>query len=270
MIQLNTKTNPTHGIPRLLLQKIRLIGAFIALFAVGASAQQSPGGISKPPAMVNGIAYKLYSSYDANLADDIQGTLKSTGYVNSLTDPDDLVGYEIFDNFSMRFNTNLSITAAGTYQFQLLNTDDQGYLILDGTPIITNAGVGTFASLPILLTAGMHTLELRYSESTGLNTIRLQWKGTLPGLDAPTAYADIADTKYFITPTLTAWYKADAGITGTNAANATAWADQSSNANNLAMRAANNPTYFNSTPTELVNFNPSITFTDDQMQGAED
>ena len=178
-----------------------------------ANCPKYPGGVNTSAGMVNGIAYTLYSGYDAVLSDDIQGTIKSTGYVNNLTDPDDGVLGEIGDGFSMKFNTNLSITTAGTYQFQLAATDDQAYLILDGTPIITNAGAGTFQSANIALTVGMHVLELRFSENGGAETVNLQWRGTTAGLDVGTTFANIADNKYFISPKLSAWFKADAEVT---------------------------------------------------------
>ena len=83
--------------------------------------------------------------------------------------PDPLV---VADNFSARWTGNLNITTAGTYTFKLVS-DDQGYLTIDGQNILNDNGTGY--SLPINLSAGLHTIRLEMYEGGGNATAQLSW-----------------------------------------------------------------------------------------------
>jgi hypothetical protein len=234
-------------------------------------AAGGPGGVITNAASQNGVKYDLYSTTDVNLSDGVQGTLKQSGYTNTLTNPDDDMANEIVDNFSLVLNTNLSINNAGIYQFQLGANDDSSYVYIDGN-FLFKAGVATVASPTISLTAGMHSIQVLYHEINGTNTINLQWRGTTAGLDTSTSYVGIADYKLFLptSASITAWYRADKGTDYVSeAGNTTTMEDQTANGNDVSL-IVGNPLYYKTTAAQLINYNPAITFTDDQLQSADD
>ena len=76
------------------------------------------------------------------------------------------------DNFSVRWTGNLNVTTAGSYTFKM-SGDDQAYLTIDGQNILNINGTGT--SLPLTLSAGLHTIRLEMYEGGGNATTTLQW-----------------------------------------------------------------------------------------------
>ncbi|MCC6372295.1 MAG: T9SS type A sorting domain-containing protein [Bacteroidia bacterium] len=249
------------------LSSHRYFKLLFLLLANTALFGQSPGGVAAPGSMVSGVNYSLYSGGDAVLSDGIQTTFMHTGYINDFFRHDSYVKDEIGSNFSMRLTSTLTLVNAGTYQFQFLNTDDNAYLLLDGNAIITTPGLGTFTSAVQNLSAGNHSLEVRYSDVGGVTNLELKWRGTVGGLDVGTTFVNIANNKLFTTPLMSAWYKANSGIGGAEGSSPGTWSDNSSNANNLTLISGNNPLYYATTAAQLINFNPSVDFTNDEYAG---
>lgn len=239
-------------------------------FTFATQSAPTPGGVSAPTAgLVNGVQFVRYEGYDGNLADGITGTIVQRGYVNTLNNPDDYFLNDDADTFSLEFNTQLSITTAGVYEFQLPTLDDAGYLAIDGVQKISTVG-GSPTSGSVTLSAGMHTIVARLSENGGGETLALYWRGTTTGLDVGTTFVAVPDNKLFTTIAgPSSWHRADAGITQTDGQNLTSWADSSDNANNLTNVAGDTPVYYTTNSSQLANYNPTVVFADDQMEGAD-
>jgi MSHA biogenesis protein MshQ len=64
----------------------------------------------------------------------------------------------------------------GTYTFRT-TSDDGVALLIDGTPVLSNwtDHAATNNDVPVALTAGSHTIDVRYYENGGVATARLSW-----------------------------------------------------------------------------------------------
>jgi hypothetical protein len=84
------------------------------------------------------------------------------------------------DNFGLWFGASFNVPTAGTYQFHLL-ADDGATVGVDDTVVVDHDGLhgATERSGSVFLTAGSHTLYVRYFEAGGHARIRLDW--TQPG-----------------------------------------------------------------------------------------
>ena len=246
------------------MRKVTTILIITLISSLGVFSQ-SPGGVNQSnAAQVNGVEYQFYEGYDNTPEDGITGTIKNTGYVDDLENTDDLFLNEDNNTFSLILTAKLQIDVAGNYNFRALNTDDDVAILIDGTV----EGFGNNATITtgdLMLTAGQHDIEIRYSENNGGQTINVQYDGP----DSGDAFTKIASNKLFIpSPQISAWYKANTGAIFTEAGNITAWADQSGRGNDLTLTNGN-PTYYATTQGELINFNPTIVFTDDQLESAD-
>ncbi|WP_144895661.1 Ig-like domain-containing protein [Lutibacter sp. Hel_I_33_5] len=253
---------------------IKLSMAFFMLCSLNISAQ-SPGGVSQSAGLVNGVEYTYYEGYQnaASLTAPagITGAVKNTGYIDDLNNPQNIFLNEDADTFSLKLETSLEITSAGTYNFRVVNVEDSFAVYVDNTLRFSGDYVfitSTYTSPDIELTAGNHTIEVRYSENGSGQLFNLEYDGP----DSGNTFTSIPSNKLFITsPIMTAWFKADLGTTATEAGTITAWTDQSANANNLTSANGNNGNtkFYGTTSGQLINFNPSIVFTDDQLGSAD-
>jgi FG-GAP-like repeat len=225
----------------------------------------APGCVFVPAAPVNGIAYTLYNGYTATPETAMPSTVLNTGFIDRVTHPDDFFVNEIVDGFSLKLNTNLSVTTAGNYNFRFVATDDVAVLFVNGVQVLKSVLNTATTTTPVALTAGMNAIEVRFSENTGAETINLEYSGA----DNGNAFAAVPASKLFTTPSLTAWHKADAGVTNTEGSPVSVWEDQSVNNNDLKLATGDNPLYYSTTAAQLVNSNPSIVFTDDQLKSAD-
>ncbi len=234
-------------------------------FTFATEIPPAPGWVfNSSSAQVNGVEYIFYEGYDSTPENGITGTIKNYGYLDDLEHPDDLLLNEDSDTFSLVLKTKLQIDIAGDYNFRALSTDDDVAIFINGTLQVfwDNATIQTG---DVTLTAGQHDLEVRFSENGGGQTINIQYDGP----DSGNTFTKISANKLFITsPQITAWYKADSGVTATEGANITAWSDASGRGNDLTLSVWN-PTFYWTTTSELYNFNPSIVFSDDQLQSAD-
>ncbi|GAB2816774.1 T9SS type A sorting domain-containing protein [Ferruginibacter profundus] len=252
-------------------KKIQLLTVLILLL-VNYNFAQAPGGVSSPAANVPGMRYELYNGATtvANLSAASYGTLKQTGYTSSLYDFDDRFASELANNFTLVGKAGFTITAAGSYSFSMNapSLNDAAIILIDGTTEVyrgnNSAALGTVATTitPTVLSAGTHTIEIRFTDNGNGVTCEPVWKGNAAGLDAGTSYVQMPDSKFMLTnATLGTWHKADAGIAVANGGTVTTWADQSSNTSKTDMTTAvgTGPTY-RSTTTGLFNFNPTLQF----------
>jgi Ca2+-binding RTX toxin-like protein len=85
------------------------------------------------------------------------------------------------DDFAVRYRGNFNVAADGNYTFYL-TSDDASRLYIDGVAITNGGGSSnaTQTTVSRTLTAGVHTIELRYFDDSGSATIDLDWSG--PGL----------------------------------------------------------------------------------------
>ena len=237
----------------------RSIWVFAMTFA-SFSFSQSPGGVSTPSALVNGVFMEWYDAYSDAPQTLIQGSLVATGYSNNLTNVDDIILAERGNSFTTVSKTKINVTG-GNYVFQLYAIDDRAAVFIDGVLYLAGTN-GTTTGSPIALSAGYHDLEFRGSENSGGESFTLYWDG---GTGA--AQASIPEELLFTSPNMSAWHKADYGVTGAEGTIATDWLDASTNGNDL--EDWGNPLYYATTSAQLLNFNPSIVFTDDIMLGQQ-
>jgi alanine-alpha-ketoisovalerate/valine-pyruvate aminotransferase len=161
-------------------------------------AAAAPGGVLTPTASeINGVKYDLYTGLET-VTDGIQSPLRTSGYVSTLTNPDDLVLNEIYDYFTMKLTTNLKIVNPGQYQFRFVAADDNVQLLIDGVNYMNRTCCGDVTGANITLTAGNHSLEVRFSEYVGGETLQLQWRAAATGLDVTTTWQAIAENKLFL------------------------------------------------------------------------
>jgi PA14 domain len=240
----------------------------------------TPGGLRKPATgtdiggvtHVNGLAYKLYSTAYAGTADisgTVSGTLLSTGYLNNATQFHLPFTSKINDNFLVELTGKLYVpTGTATYRFRFPGTvDDQMALIINGVVRLNVTSVsGTVTSADITLSAGYHDIVIRGNEVGGGENFNLEWNG-----GSGSTYTAIPDVNYFVAPVgPSAWYDAtdNAFSTLTDATplvNGThVLYDNSINANDLGT-ITGSPVYYNTTKTKIRNYNPSITFADQNI-----
>lgn len=82
------------------------------------------------------------------------------------------------NNFAARYSGAFDVLNGGTYTFYL-TSDDGSALYIDGQRVITNDGLhgARLITADVDLSAGAHTIELRYFERGGLSVVDLDWSG---------------------------------------------------------------------------------------------
>lgn len=220
----------------------------------------APGGVETPTATVNGVEFKWYQLHNANPENGAFGEVLSTGYLPNLKEADDPFLGEDGTSFHISLTSSLEITSTGNYTFQFVGLDDNGAVFINGTLVRVNNDAPT----PINLTTGMHQIEVVFSENSGGERCYVQYSGP----DTGNNFADIPDDKLWINPKMSAWYKSDLGVTGTEGINMTKWEDQSSNANDLT-GLFSTPKYYQVTTEQLINYNPVVEFPEAAIQGQD-
>ncbi len=82
-------------------------------------------------------------------------------------------------NISVKWKGKLQVITAGYYEFDLpeRNTDDVGYVYINGNLVVTSIWGGAYSKTPVYLTAGtLHTIEVQYKQYLGDGRIVLHWK----------------------------------------------------------------------------------------------
>ena len=82
------------------------------------------------------------------------------------------------DRFAARYTGSINVEKAGNHTFYL-TSDDGSRLFVDGVAVVNNNAVqgATEKSATVSLTAGSHTIEVRYFEYTGQASVDLDWSG---------------------------------------------------------------------------------------------
>ncbi|MFI0845722.1 galactose oxidase-like domain-containing protein [Mesorhizobium sp. IMUNJ 23232] len=136
------------------------------------------------------------------------------------------------DNFAVRYKSAFDVQEGGQHSFYL-GSDDGARLYIDGRLAIDNDGVHGRVDLSttVYLSAGAHTLEVRYFDSTGFAELGLDWQG--PGFNRTRMQFDGAVDNLLVNGGLEI-----AGLTGGTTVSATlnGW---TSSANNFEMWADN-------------------------------
>jgi len=222
----------------------------------------APGGVFATN-QVNGVHYKYYKDIEYNI-ESIESELIGEGYVANMTNPDDIMANEDAD-FTLEFTTDLEITTSGDYTFRLVSLDDNISIYIDGINYLNGSCCTTVTGNVISLAAGKHAMIIRYGDVGSTNTLNLQYNGP----DNGNTWAAIPDDVLFVDPSIALWLKADGNVTNTgDGTTATEWKDQSGKGNDVTTTEGV-PLFYSSTSTELLNFNPSINFQDDAMDGPD-
>lgn len=219
----------------------------------------TPGGVYTSTSLVNGVAFTFYDGYNADIENGIAGTVRSTGYIGNFVNADDIFTSEDGTTFMLKLEAQIEITTGGNYSFQITSLDDVGAIFINGSLHSVGTAIGT----PINLTAGMHTIEARFGENSGGEAFNVGYSGP----DNGNVMGNIPDNKLWTTPSISSWHKANQGVTGADGATPTLWGDFSGNGNNLTQ--SGNPIYHTTNADHLFNYNPSIYFTDDFFQSAD-
>jgi DNA-binding beta-propeller fold protein YncE/4-amino-4-deoxy-L-arabinose transferase-like glycosyltransferase len=80
--------------------------------------------------------------------------------------------------YSVDWVGKVEIPLAGPYAFGLRSVDDS-HLILDGQPLLDAPDNGEYAEATVVLTEGLHDIQVRFADKTGRSQIYLYW--TPPG-----------------------------------------------------------------------------------------
>lgn len=229
-----------------------------------------PGAVIQSSGLVNGVYYEFYTGYDSNLDDGINANLLQVGYLDNLTNPDDPLDPEFAQGASNTvtqvFKTKLLILTGGQYSFRMSALDDIGSVYINGS-FVFSGNNATITSTPVNLSAGYNDLEVRFTDAGGTRTMQLQYSGT----DSNNAMIAIPDNKFFVDSIpVSAWYDASQIVTNDGSA-FSGRSDSSQNGNNLTNVAyvTSAPRLFKSTPSTMVNFNPSVQFNDGWISSAD-
>jgi glucose/arabinose dehydrogenase len=87
----------------------------------------------------------------------------------------DFAGYD--QQFVAELSADLYVTSPGTHEFRLTSSDGSA-LRIGGVPVVTHDGVHGATSLQgsIDLTAGLHSLALRFFKDSGVPVLKLEWR----------------------------------------------------------------------------------------------
>ncbi len=103
---------------------------------------------------------------------------------------------DVNDNFGFRFETVISITTAGTYTF-FTSSDAGSKLYINDAQVVNNDGVHNVQerSGTIAMTPGKYSLVVDYFETTGSESLTVQWSG--PGIPKATIPTSLLEKFFF-------------------------------------------------------------------------
>ncbi len=248
---------------------VNLLLVVVAINVHTSVQAQYPGGVST--GTTRGYKVDYFDGTYSNVSQfGVGGTVKSTpdrsAYSNKIT------GTEFIpvdaDYYGLEYTGTLEITTTGTYTFRY-SGDDQIAVYIDG--VLRGSANNTTLTFTSSLTAGDHTIKVKYYELGGANSAALEFTAG-PGISAAT---DI-DGRFVRSDNskLTAWYKATdasvsanlfgAGIDKVNSLTNKA-PDYAGNGNMIYSGSGGAGRYNNA---QLVNFNPAVNFDgDDEFEG---
>ena len=109
---------------------------------------------------------------------DFDATPFATELVDSINESGAFFAGGPVDDFAALYTGEFDVAEAGSYTF-FLTSDDGSRLYVDGQPVINNDGLhgAIEEQITIELTAGTHTIEVRYFERGGGSVLDLDWAG---------------------------------------------------------------------------------------------
>lgn len=249
---------------------IKVILLSVFLFIQFLVLAQAPGGVST--GTVRGWKVEYYDgNFGTNFNAFGNGSSNTTpgvwGYAGYIT-ANEFLDY---DNtyFGLQYTATVEVPQTGSYSFNIYNVDDHAILYIDGIQraITTWSGsVGNVTST-VSLTAGDHTILIKYIELAGPLSMNIRWSG--PGI---TANSEL-DGRFVRVDNaqLAAWYK------GSNVTNTPNYSGSRARANaytNMAPAFSGNGNLTNSSTgwaqydPSSVNFNPAVRFDADDLFGS--
>ncbi|MEI6722178.1 MAG: DUF4347 domain-containing protein, partial [Betaproteobacteria bacterium] len=84
-----------------------------------------------------------------------------------------------FDNFVIRYSSGLTVKTGGNYTFYS-GSDDGSIVYVDGQMVVNNDGLHSFQTVTgstIYLSPGLHSIEVRFNERGGQETLTVSYSG---------------------------------------------------------------------------------------------
>lgn len=102
----------------------------------------------------------------------------TVGQINSVSTNTAFWGGGPTDLFAARYMGDLNVVNPGKYTF-FLTADDGSELYVDGKKVIIDDGISTTTEgkVTLDLTKGAHSIEIRYFEKIGTQTLKFEWQG---------------------------------------------------------------------------------------------
>lgn len=182
-----------------------LLAGFI-LFSLSVFSQ-SPGGVSSGTVrgwkaeLFNGTFGTNFNAFGTGGSNTTPTLWGYAGYING----DEFLGYRA-DYFGLQYSGILEVPQTGAYQFNVYNIDDHAELYIDGVRRAVYNWSGSLGNITatVTLSAGDHTIQLKYIEVAGAESVQIRWSG--PGI---TSNADL-DGRFVRVDNapLAAWYDA--------------------------------------------------------------
>ena len=132
-----------------------------------------------------GYSTLAQAGFTANGGRDNTNPVTASGQAASF-DPGD---YDSGDHFALKFSTDLTVAAGGTYTFTT-SSDDGSKVFVNGVEVVDNDGLQSTntESGTVNLGPGTHTVEIIYFENSGFQTL----SASIAGPDTGGAAADLA------------------------------------------------------------------------------
>lgn len=244
-----------------------------ALLPPDEACAQYPGGVST--GTTRGYKIDYYRGSFTNVTTAFgAGTAKATpfssGYTNKVLGTD----YYSADYkyFGLEYTGTLEVPVAGSYQIRLDGIDDEAALYIDGTLRASGlySGVPATATATATLSAGDHSLKIKYRNAGGLAAVTLQFIA-VPAGSGITVPADL-DGRFVRNDNtkLTAWYKAsDLSVTANYSAGrdrVNGWTNKAPDYpgnGDLTYNGDASGSWADRSNNTQVNFNPAVGFSGD-------
>ncbi|SFZ97036.1 PA14 domain-containing protein [Chryseobacterium limigenitum] len=247
-----------------------LLPLLLLLVTINVKAQY-PGGVSTGTTRGYKVDY-----YNGTFSDQTGFGAGTSNAVPSLSEYSNKVTGTEFqpidaDYYGLEYSGTLEIPVSGNYTFSL-SADDRAWLYIDGTLVVQAiSGSGT-ATSGVSLTAGDHTIKVKYYELGGANSAVLQVANGPSGSNITTATDVDGRFVRYNNAKLTGWYKgsdltvtANFGGAGIDKANSfiNKAPDYAGNGNLNYSGAASGSSATTQSSANLVNFNQAVRFDGD-------
>jgi hypothetical protein len=129
------------------------------------------------PAAGQGLKVEYFKNKDLSGSPFAAGIDQQVDFDWSSSAPTALANAGQTDYYGIRWSGSLNAPVAGAYTFRT-SSDDGVRLVIDGVTVIDNwtTHAVTNNDMVVNLTAGSHTIELRYYENAGVSVARLWWQ----------------------------------------------------------------------------------------------